>query len=58
MTPQLKFRLPDEEREIERLMLDRSCSRDDAVRRLAMPEKKSAPRAEPRPAHWNSNEEE
>lgn len=57
MTPQLKFRLPEEEREIERMMLDRSCSRDEAVRRLAAREKKPGPRAEPRPAHWTTDEE-
>src|SRR5882724_7933963 len=48
MTPQLRFRLPDEEREIERLMLDRSCSRDEAIRRLAVREKRNGPKAEPR----------
>jgi len=56
MTPQLKFRLQEEEAEIERLMLDRSCSRDEAIRRLTMPEKKSAPKAEPRPVRWNEDE--
>lgn len=30
----------------------------EAVRRLALPEKKTAPRAEPRPAHWIENEDD
>jgi hypothetical protein len=57
VTPQLKFRLPDEEREIERVMLHESCSRDEAIRRLAAPEKKVGPRAVPPPAHWYEEED-
>lgn len=56
MTPQLKFRLSEEEREIERLMLDRSCSRDEAVRRLAVKEKKTGPKAAPAPPRWDEDE--
>ena len=56
MTPQLKFRLQEEEAEIERLMLDRSCSRAEAERRMAVREKKIGPKAEPAPAHWNEEE--
>jgi len=57
MTPQLRFRLPDEEREIERLMADRSCSRAEAERRLAAREKKVGPKAEPAPVRWNEEED-
>ncbi len=55
---QLRMITPEEQAEIERLMLDRSCSRDEAVRRLAMPEKKVAPKVVPGPAHWIEGNEE
>jgi hypothetical protein len=58
MEKQLRMICAEEQAEIERMMLDRSCSRDEAVRRLAAPEKKSAPKAEPRPVRWIGNEDD
>jgi len=47
VAPQLKFRLQEEEAEIERVMLHENCNRGEAIRRLEKREagKKSAPTA-------------
>ena len=58
MAPQLRFRLPDEERAIQRIVETEHVNYETAKRRLAEQEKKSAPRAESAPAHWIGNEED
>lgn len=58
MAPQLRFRLPEEEAEIERVMHEEVCNRGEAIRRL---EKRAAgknPAPELRRAHWNAGEED
>jgi len=59
MTPQLKFRLAEEEAEIERIMLHEVCNRGEAIRRLEQraATKKSAPVVHA-PAHWIDWEDE
>jgi len=58
VAPQLKFRLPEEEAEIERVMLHEGCNRGEAIRRLEKRAagKKSAP-AVYAPAHWRDSED-
>jgi hypothetical protein len=50
MAPQLRFQLPEEEREIARVMRERCCSRERAKEILAQGPK--SPKPEPRPAYW------
>jgi len=58
MTPQLKFRLPEEERDIERVMREEVCNRGEAIRRLekCAALKKSTPVIQA-PAHWRDWED-
>jgi len=58
VAPQLRFRLPEEERDIERVMQEEVCNRDEAIRRLEKraDAKKSTPVIQP-PAHWIDWEE-
>jgi hypothetical protein len=58
VAPQLKFRLPEEERDIERVMLHEVCNRDEAIRRLEKhaAAKKSTPVVQA-PAHWRDWED-
>jgi len=59
MTPQLKFRLPEEERDIERVMHEEVCNRGEAIRRLEKraAAKKYAPVIHA-PAHWRDWEDD
>ena len=59
MTPQLKFRLAEEEAEIERIMLHEVCNRGEAIRRLEKRAagKKSTPVIQA-PAHWRDWEDD
>jgi hypothetical protein len=58
MTPQLKFRLPEEEAEIERIMLHEVCNRGEAIRRLEKRAAEKNPAPEPKRAHWNMDQED
>ena len=59
MAPQLKFRFPEEERDIERLMHEEVCNRGEAIRRL---EKRAAAKKSTlvvqAPAHWRDWEDD
>ena len=59
MAPQLKFRLPEEERDIERVIYEEGCNRWEAIRRLEQRDaaKKSTPVFQA-PAHWIDWEDE
>jgi len=58
MTPQLKFRLQEEEAEILRIVETEHVNYETAKRRLAAREMKVGPKAEPRPAHWKDDRED
>jgi len=56
MTPQLKFRLQEEEADILRIVETEHVNYETAKRRLAEREKKTGPKAAPRPVRWNEDE--
>jgi hypothetical protein len=53
---QLRFKLPEEERDIERIMRERCCSREQAKKILAKP-KTAAPRPPQPEPHWKLEED-